>query len=703
MKKLRRYIALLLLLALSVSFTSFTVVDATATNPFPIGIYWPPSPDQATQEKYEEIADMNVNFILMGNGNDTKSQNDTALSYMRTLGLEAYVNNSELVWYTHDLQQSAENHGFFVSNSSSLGQTITIPSGIGWGLNTVMLHIDNTDWTSDVSLTLSVYDSTAKSNLVASDTITGPISTTYPEFQLHVSVASEHTYYLELTSNSATPIGWVTCNTQDSYDGGDAYLAGEVQTGMDFWFDIELAHRMYFNGTQPTSETIADIAEYYENNTAVKGYNLIDEPRYDGIALVKNTMDTFRSATNSKGTYVNLFPIYATTSDLGIGATTGDWISSGNCYGQTFKTNMSTTFIESIQIYIDSSGWTADESLTVTLWNGISKTKKIAEATMQGGISNNYPAFLLNASVLPDTEYYFEVTHNGGGDGRVGWIIMSDDAVQWDATGTAYNNGTPIDRDLWFTINQLLVAFTYEDYVYRWASTQPDFLMYDFYPYLENGQFKDGYYLNMEIIRRQALQYDIPFWTYLQSCGMVGSIKSPNLNELRYQIYSSLAYGAKGICYFLYETPDDGVFYDGIMLPDGNLNTTLYKNAKELNAQVLALGTVLQQLTSTAVYHVSVVPEGCTQLPNDYFWQPVDANANLLIGELENNSGTKYIFVVNKDYEESMPCEFEIDTAEPIYEISNIDGSENIVAQGSSAKSISVTLLPGEGRLYKIG
>ena len=112
---------------------------------FPIGIFWPPSPDRTTQENYEEIADMNVNFVLMGNGNDSVAQNDAALDYMRNVGLQAYINDTRLAWHTYDLQQSAENHGFFVSNTSSVGQTITIPSGVGWGLNTVKLHIDNND------------------------------------------------------------------------------------------------------------------------------------------------------------------------------------------------------------------------------------------------------------------------------------------------------------------------------------------------------------------------------------------------------------------------------------------------------------------------------------------------------------------------------------------------------------------------------
>ena len=702
MKIMKRCVALLVLLAVCCASTSSIEVAATSVDQFPIGIFWPPSPDRTTQENYEEIADMNVNFVLMGNGNDSVAQNDAALDYMRNVGLQAYINDTRLAWYTYDLQQSAENHGFFVSNTSSVGQTITIPSGVGWGLNTVKLHIDNTNWTSSVSLTLSVYDSVSKTNLVASDTITGPVSTTYPEFSLHVSVTSGQSYYLELTSNSSTAIGWVTCNTQDVYTGGQAYIAGAAQANMDCWFDIELAHRMYFNGASPSNETIADIVAHYEDDSAVRGYNIIDEPRYEGVALVKSAMDSFRSVTDNQGTYVNLFPIYVGTADLGIGATTGDWITATNTYGQTFRTNASTTLIESIQIYVDSSDWSADESLTLTLWNGTAKTQRISQVTMQGGKANNYPAFLLNANVQPNTEYYFEVTHTGGGDGRVGWIIMSDDGVQWDSTGTAYNNGVQVNRDLWFTVNQLLIAFSYEDYVYRWASTLPDFLMYDFYPYQENGQFLDGYYLNMEIIRRQALQYDISFWTYLQSCGMVGSIKSPNKNELRYQIYSSLAYGAKGICYFLYETPNDGIFYDGIMLPNGELNTTLYNNAKELNAQVLALGTVLQQLTSTAVYHVSTVPEGCVQLPANYFWQPSTTNNDLLIGELEDNNGTKYIFVVNKNYENSATCSFEVTTNGTVYEISNVDGSVNAVAQNGTVKNITATFLPGEGRLYKI-
>ncbi|MDG0813897.1 hypothetical protein [Cohnella rhizosphaerae] len=92
--------------------------------------------------------------------------------------------------------------------------------------------------------------------------------------------------------------------------------------------------------------------------------------------------------------------------------------------------------------------------------------------------------------------------------------------------GTAYASGVPINGDYWFALNQSLNPFSYEDYVYRWASKKPDFLIYDHYPFDAGGGFSNEYYTNLEIIRRQTLAASIDFWTYIQSVGITGGTAS---------------------------------------------------------------------------------------------------------------------------------------------------------------------------------
>lgn len=673
---------------------------ATIQDQFPIGIFWPPSPLNTTSASYQEIADMNANFVLMGNGNDNFTENDTALGLAAAKGLKVFVDDSRMIWNRTHISQSTTGNGKYVFNTSSLGQTITTPQGTGWGLNKVKMYIDKTNWASGISLTLSVYNSPAKTTLIGSDTITGPVDTYYPEFDISKSVSSNTSYYLELTSNSSTAVGWVVCSSLNSYNGGMAYENGIAKSGYDFWFDIEFAQRMYNDSSQPTNSDIDDAVNHYKNNSALMGYNIIDEPQAKAYTRLQSTIDRIKLNDSSKLTYVNLFPSYADGSQLGFGDPNGGWVTPTNSFGQTFKTNSVTTNISTIQMYIDKNTWGSNEPLTLKLWSSPAKTTLIAQNTLYGS-NTYYPVFTLNANVSANTAYYFELTHGGGGDNSVGWVIRSSDGVDWMPYGTAYINGNSYNADLWFTINQNITAFSYEDYVYKWASLKPDFLMYDHYPFIENNQFRSSYYSDLEIIRKQSVAQSIPFWTYIQSCGITGFMRTPTVAEMRYQIYTSLAYGAKGYSYFLYSTPDGDGFHDGIILPNGSKNSILYNGATEINAEVLKLGPTLNSLTSMGVYHTGSIPASTTALPSNFFWKPTDENQPVIIGYFQNSSGRKYIFAVNRDFENSRTISFSIPTKPAnVNEISKTTGSEVNTNYNSSTGILSSSFAAGEGRLY---
>jgi hypothetical protein len=674
---------------------------APNVDPFPIGIFWSPDAANTTSAKYQEIKDMNATYVLLSNGIYDYELTDAALTQCAAAGLKCVIQDNRLGSHKFYEEQTLGNDGKFVSNTQSLGQTFTTPAHPDTALDTVQLHIDKTQWTAGKTLTLSLYDSPGKTNLIGSASITGPVSDDYPVFGLYKWLSPNTSYYMELTSNDSANIGLVAGSITDVYSGGMAYQGGSPISTYDFWFKLHYGQKMYSGGSEPSAAEIQEIADHYKTNSAFLGYNLMDEPSAEAMTGLQRTAELFRQADPSHLTYVNLLPTYA--GNLGFGGRTGVFVSPAQSVGQSFKTNSKTTEITTIQLNIDKSQWGANEPLTLKLWNSPAKTALIAQQTLSGA-STNYPQFTLNAPVSPHTSYYWELTHGGGGDDSVGWVVKSASGTEWEKDGTAYVAGSSADGDFWFTLNQNLTAFSYEDYVYRWASKDPDFMMYDHYPFSLSGGISADYYSNMEIIRRQSLAASIDFWTYIQSVGITGALRAPTEGEMRYQVYTSLAYGAKGINYFTYETPSGQgeSFHDGILLPDGSKNAS-YTHVQNMNAEVLKLGPKLLSLTSRAVYHTGTLPAGTTALPSGFVLQPSNPSDPLVIGYSTDADGRRYVMVTNRDTVNSRTVSFTL-SSKPgtVTEISKTTGGEAATNYNPATGTMSSAFAPGEGRLYAL-
>lgn len=702
MKRIKVIFSVLLVVVMLLLSNMPVYYSAADVDPFPIGIFWPPSPADTTNARYAEISQMNANFVVAGNGIGDFATNDQALACAAANGVKVIVEDSRLLWNVNTTAQTSTGGGYFVNSNNSLGQTFKTPVGVEWVLNTVQLYIDKTNWASGITLTLKVYAGTNKSGtLLGSASITGPVDTNLPVFTFNKAVTSSSTYYMELSSNSSTTnVGWVVASTTNTYVDGQAYQNGTALS-TDLWFSIAFSERMYADGSQPANADIDAITQHYKNNSALLGYHIKDEPSADMMTRLEDTTQRFRQQDPGHMTFVNLFPTYADADQLGVNQFSGDWVRPNRRLGQTFKTSSDQTTISTVQMWVDNSQWGSNEPLTLSLWNSTAKTTLIAQKTISGP-SYNWPQFTLNATVSANTQYYLELTHGGGGDNSVGWVVRSKDNDNWYNDGTGYVDGSAINSDFWFTINQNIQGGTYEDYVYRWARTKPDVLCYDHYPFLTNNGFKSDYYTNMEIIRRQSLSHKINFWTYIQSVGMAPTFRAPSQSDLRYHIYTSLAYGAKGYIYFTYWTPPYGSegFNNGLILENGTQNTS-YTWAKNINGEVLKLGPTLKALTSQAVYHTGSLPASTIGLPADFFWKPNDTNQPLIISYFKNNSGRKYVMVVNRDTANARNVTFTLSPKPTeVKEISKSTGAEVNTNYNSSTGTISSSLSAGEGRIY---
>jgi hypothetical protein len=142
---------------------------------------------------------------------------------------------------------------------------------------------------------------------------------------------------------------------------------------------------------------------------------------------------------------------------------------------------------------------------------------------------------------------------------------------------------------------------------------RPSLVSFDRYPLLSEGREDANYFHNWAIVRKAALSADLPAWVFIQTLAYNGH-REPTPAELLWQINISLAYGAKGIQYFTYWTPEAarGEGFGPALITVDGVRTARYDAAKKINTTWLhQVGRELKPLVSESVVHA-----GETPLPN---------------------------------------------------------------------------------------
>ena len=247
-----------------------------------------------------------------------------------------------------------------------------------------------------------------------------------------------------------------------------------------------------------------------------------------------------------------------------------------------------------------------------------------------------------------------------------------------------------------------LGAPTYAEHLDRYLSTaKPGVLSYDHYCLMKDGSDRTDYFENLALIREYGLKYGVPPWNIILSLPHL-SYRDPSAAEMRWQVYTSLAYGMKGLMWFTYWTmPEWEKEFGGTAIVDPKGKPArLYPIVKQLNGEARTLGKTLLGLTSTGVFHTGTVPKGCTRLGVDAPIQLTEA-APLLIGFFTDAKGQQYAMVANRDHAKA--AEFDM-TLKPhvtaLAEISPVDASEKPVALTNRA--VRMTLPAGDGRLFRM-
>jgi hypothetical protein len=193
----------------------------------------------------------------------------------------------------------------------------------------------------------------------------------------------------------------------------------------------------------------------------------------------------------------------------------------------------------------------------------------------------------------------------------------------------------------------------YEEYVETFVKTcKPPILSYDHYALMDNGTLRDGYFQNLEQMRAAAVKHKLPFWNIvLSNCHF--NYREPTHADMRFQAYTTLAYGGRGIAYFTYFAPQVGNYRMAPIDQFGN-ETPMWAFLQNVNNQILKLAPTITKLTSDEVYHFGTLPPG-TKGPSDKSLVK-EIDAHMMVGDFTHADGSRWVLIVNKDPVKSFPC-----------------------------------------------
>jgi len=188
---------------------------------------------------------------------------------------------------------------------------------------------------------------------------------------------------------------------------------------------------------------------------------------------------------------------------------------------------------------------------------------------------------------------------------------------------------------------------TYEEHLEKFVETvKPSYISYDHYALMDDGSLRHGYFQNLESVRRVSLRHDLPFWNIVLSNSHF-RYADPTLDGLRFQVYTTLAYGGRGISYFTYFISATGNYRLSPIDQFGN-KTPTWDMLRNVNLQIHKLGPTYLKLKSINVFHHPEVPEGCGGIETSRHIAVINGG-DFVVGEFFDNDGNPFVMVVNKD------------------------------------------------------
>ncbi len=187
-----------------------------------------------------------------------------------------------------------------------------------------------------------------------------------------------------------------------------------------------------------------------------------------------------------------------------------------------------------------------------------------------------------------------------------------------------------------------------------------DVLMYDQYPFMDDGSLKTNYFWDMAMIRRKALEAEIPYWAWAQTYkDTERHYRTPSESDFRMQVFSHLTAGFTGFSYFTYND-----LIGDALVNDDNTLTLLGNSVKVANDEIKKIGQVLRYTTSTDLRYLAgagnSLPDGTVawspnaggddKILNIEILNASSSNHNGFVGYFTDDNNEQYFMLTNLNH-----------------------------------------------------
>ena len=190
-------------------------------------------------------------------------------------------------------------------------------------------------------------------------------------------------------------------------------------------------------------------------------------------------------------------------------------------------------------------------------------------------------------------------------------------------------------------------------------------LSMDFYPLRRTQEFEylicEDWFKDIETTAKTAKKYSLKSHFFIQSMAFGGSRyywcdRTPTEADLRFQIYTYLAHGAKGFTHFCYQTPTTDEFYERQSgLFDKGQPTERWFFAQKIHGEVKAFENELLSLDWQSVHRVDSTKDenALFNRENGFGFgefatiASVESDARLVVGAFKGKDGKEGLVLVN--------------------------------------------------------
>lgn len=226
-----------------------------------------------------------------------------------------------------------------------------------------------------------------------------------------------------------------------------------------------------------------------------------------------------------------------------------------------------------------------------------------------------------------------------------------------------------------------------------------DYLIYDRYPFgLGPGSMdRAGFYSNLRAVHDVGLENGVRTGTYIQTIEQSVAFRRPTDAEIRYEMYSALAFGFKQLSFFTWFTPVNRSepFADGIISADGKPNAH-YETVKTINHEILTIGPILAKCDALGVYLNGADTWGQPKIPEDFFIQPAKRTQTFTLSWMRHKeTGRNYVMIVNNNYSKSQSFDLTVDeSVKSLFEVDRDTGK--LIPMTLDGNKLSLRLEAGD-------